>query len=170
MLDAIAQSTAGRILLHGTAGIGTSSLAAAFAKRARADFVDGVVEEDSLIRMRRLPADLRRFASGEALDAHLAVDADHPLRSLRAQAGVLFRYGPADSPPTSPACVVAAVIEGDTAFLAPGSVRLTASDVPATAAVSAVYLWLSHGRSWADLPSELWVDLGHGPQPVQVIR
>ena len=132
--------------------------------------VDGAVEADGLIRMRRLPADLRRFASGEAPDAHLAVDADHPLRSLRAQAGVLFRYGPADSPPTSPACVVAAAIEGDTAYLAPGSVRLTASDVPATAAVSAVYLWLSHGRSWADLPATLWVDLGHGPQPVQVIR
>jgi hypothetical protein len=77
----------------------------------------------------RLPADLRRFASGEAVDGHLAVDVDHPLRGLRAQAGVLFGYGPADSPPDSStdslACVLATVIDGDTARLAPGSVRLT---------------------------------------------
>ena len=43
MLDAIAQSAAGRIVLHGTAGIGTTSVAAAFAERSRADFVDGVL-------------------------------------------------------------------------------------------------------------------------------
>jgi hypothetical protein len=40
--------------------------------------------------------------------------------------------------------------------------------VPAAAAVSAAYLWLSHGRTLADLPPEFRIDLGHGQQSVWV--
>jgi hypothetical protein len=156
--------------------------------RVSAAYVDGSVRRDSdsaHIQLRRLPADVwhHRPPLSPLPDSHLVVHINHPLRTLRSNAGILYCYH--DEFATTeqawftttlerwPTCVIAAIIYPDHCVVYAGANRVARLSTAgrATAAqslASAIYLWLSHGHRWDDLPALLWLDTGTDAAPVQV--
>jgi len=146
---------------------------------AAATLVQGIVEPDSNpthIRLHRLPADVlhHRSALLPPLDGHLVVHADHPLRTLRAEAGILYcnrdEAGTDEQAWLSetfqrwPASVLTAIINPNSCTVYGGTNRTakvsssgSTNPTPLLFA-SAIYLWLSDGNSWDDLPTQISID------------
>jgi hypothetical protein len=152
------------------------------APRPTAALVTGEVRGTG-VTLRRYPADARHAEPRRVPepDAYLCTHLDHPLRTLRETAAVVYRgIDEIDRAPTEwlaathrayPAATVTAVLEPDgcLAYAEPGPpVRLAGAAPDALAAVP--YLLLRAGHRWESLPERLSVDLGIGPRAVTVSR
>jgi len=141
-----------------------------------ATFVQGLVETrngSAHVILDRLPAEVLRHRSPllPPTDGHLTVHADHPLRTLRARAGILYcERAEAGADNLSwltqthrrwPACRLTAIIDQDscTVYAGPGHTAqissLSTNEPTPLMFASAIYLWLSHGNNWQDLPNRL---------------
>ncbi|MGP4019039.1 hypothetical protein [Saccharopolyspora sp. 5N708] len=135
-------------------------------------------------RLTRWPADvsLRRGLRPIQADRHLVVANTHPQRDLRNAASiVLHQFDTADeigqtlveTLRSRPACRIAVAIVGaDCRMQHRDGRQLTASTSPNTvdsaAAASAIYAWLSEGRSWSDIPEDFDITVGKRPAHVVV--
>ncbi len=146
--------------------------------RATAAFVDGCVEDDNTARVRRLPADVligRTDGQAPPDGAHLVVGFQHPIRSLRTNADILFcheeelttsvRLWWSETLRESPGTTLAAMATTSGECLLAGRgidpVRITPAGTEYAAApdpmiwASVYYLWLISGGKHHQPPTDL---------------
>ncbi|HWE89660.1 MAG TPA: hypothetical protein VG317_09400 [Pseudonocardiaceae bacterium] len=155
------------------------------AARVSAILAAGEITDAGDVSLRRHSADAMRdrpLPAEPALDdPHLLAHAEHPTRSLRSTAGIIFCYQEdlamepvgwlAETLPSYPACLLAAVVtdSGDCLIRTRDGVelRLEVDALDPLCAASAVYLWLTSPNGRDELPPLLRIDVGDGPRTVR---
>ena len=164
---------------------------AAGSSRMFALLVAGTITDTGSVTLRRHAADALRGRRTDdeprLLDPHLLAHVEHPTRSLRTTAGIVFCYqedlpGPAprwldDTLASHPAAFLAAIVtdageclvrsrDGDEFLLSPRQ----GSPLDPLCGASAVYLWLTSPHRHRDPPTSLRIDAGNGQHTVDVRR
>ncbi|MGW4528696.1 hypothetical protein ACWEN0_46860, partial [Amycolatopsis sp. NPDC004378] len=147
-----------------------------------AHFVTHEVDAESgIVRLSRHAAEVRRLLPDSADDLHVSCGVDHPVRTLRAAAGVLV-CGPDDPGPDQddwhrgvferhPACSASAVAGSSSTevrFREGTVVTLSAPSVPADALASVPYAWHAAGLGERTMPPQVTLLLGDRRHPVSV--
>jgi hypothetical protein len=156
--------------------------------RVSALLVTGEVTATGAVSLLRYPADPMRgrpLRSAPPLpDPHLLAHVEHPTRSLRSTAGIVFCYQEdladtgdrwlEDTLADYPTCLLVAVAtDSDSCRIRTRDgmeLRLETIGIDPLCGASAVYLWLTSPLRHQELPALLLVDVGSGEQPVRVRR
>jgi hypothetical protein len=118
------------------------------------------------VELTRWPADVeaRPEQPPDIVERHLVVDRDHPRRDLYGNAAIVLLEH-LDEVPTvfadRPACVLA--VAGNRVVHRDRTVSITLSDPNrefVVACASAIYAWLSLGRTWHALPDQIIMTIG----------